>query len=98
MSDWKAELDALRAQTEAYARKVGGEAVTSRPLPPPAALGSPLEVVAPIKVEPINWGAPEREEISRRVQNFRDHQRRIAREREEFASSTIAKLRRPEPK
>jgi hypothetical protein len=95
MSDWKAELEALRAQTDAYAQSVAGKDVRPQHAPPAVAgLQSQPEVVETSVLRPIDWGGSEREEIGRRVAIFRAHQRRVAREREEFASSTIAKLRR----
>ncbi|WP_426424883.1 hypothetical protein [Bradyrhizobium genosp. A] len=90
MSDWRVELEALRAQTDAYAHGVAGKIVSPQHAPPTV-------VVQTSVLRPIDWGGSEREKIGKRVANFRAHQRRLAREREEFASSTIAKLRRRDP-
>ena len=94
MSDWKAELEAMLAQTDALARKVSAEAVSQRPSP---AVSAPVtrERAEPSRLRPVDWRVSERDEIHKRVESFRAHQRRFAREREQFASSVIAQMRRP---
>jgi hypothetical protein len=42
----------------------------------------------------MNWGAPQREEIRQRVSNFKAHQQRLTKEREDYATSTLKKMSR----
>ncbi|WP_027515948.1 hypothetical protein [Bradyrhizobium sp. WSM1417] len=95
MSDWQAELKALRAQTDAFAKTVAAE-ITITSLSPAVPASAPMrESMAPPQFGPIDWVGSERDEISKRVENFRAHQRRVACERESFATSVIAKMRQP---
>jgi hypothetical protein len=74
MTDWKADLDALVQETMALTKSVRVE--------PPV----PRAVVEP------NWmplNNSERDEIRQRVANFKAHQERFAREREDFAASLL---------
>jgi hypothetical protein len=52
--------------------------------------------VEPNRTPPVNPNNSERDEIRQRVSNFRAHQERFAREREEFAASLLKRtLERP---
>jgi hypothetical protein len=78
MTDWKADLDALVQETMALTKSVRVE--------PPV----PRAVVEP------NWmplNNSERDEIRQRVANFKAHQERFAREREDFAASLLKRMR-----
>jgi hypothetical protein len=44
------------------------------------------------RLEPMKWGGSEREEIRRRVANFKAHQQRFTREREDYAASTLIRV------
>jgi hypothetical protein len=46
-------------------------------------------MVERVGLKPMDWGGPEREEISRRVANFKAHQQRFMREREDYAASVL---------
>jgi hypothetical protein len=46
------------------------------------------------RLEPVNWGGPQREEITQRVSNFKAQQQRLIREREAYATSTLRKMKR----
>ncbi|MGY4430846.1 hypothetical protein ACVWWO_003323 [Bradyrhizobium sp. F1.13.1] len=82
MSDWKAELKALQAQTDALAKSVASE-ITASNLSSAASASAPMhESIAPPQFGPMDTVISERDEISKRVENFRAHQRRFARERE----------------
>jgi hypothetical protein len=83
MGDWKADLDALVAETRAFTIAVNDWA--AQPHPPPRETVQGLD--------PIDWGGPEREEIRKRVENFKAHQQRLAREREGYATSVLRSLR-----
>lgn len=73
------------------------EAVTTRPVaaaPPPAAI--PAE--PPLQLPSIQFAPPRttgdfRTEMQARIANFRKHQERFEREREEYCAATLTKLR-----
>lgn len=44
-------------------------------------------------LDPLDWGGSEREEIKKRVADFRAHQERFMKEREEFAVSVLRSMR-----
>jgi len=80
MSDWKAELDALVSETMDFARNLRSQL--------PVSIASPEPIrPEPVKLEPMNWGGSEREEIQRRVANFKAHQQHHTRQREDYAAS-----------
>lgn len=93
ISDWKTELEELRAQTDAFAHKVAKIAI---PMALPA-IPSPSHAGG-VASQALSSGLArsEREDISERFEHFRAHQRRFAREREDFANSLIARMRRTE--
>ena len=75
MVDWRADLNSLVEETMALAKSVRAE--------PPM----PRTVVEPNRVPPVNWMESEREDIRQRVANFKAHQQRFIREREDYAAS-----------
>jgi len=75
MADWKTELDSLVKETMAFAKSVRVEP------------SMPRTVVEPNRMPPVNWMESEREDIRRRVANFKAHQQRFIREREDYAAS-----------
>jgi hypothetical protein len=80
MSDWKAELDALVSETMDFARSLRSRL--------PSSMGKPGSIrPEPARLEPMNWGGSEREEIQRRVASFKAHQQRHTRQREDYAAS-----------
>jgi hypothetical protein len=52
----------------------------------------PRTIVDPNRMPPVNLNNSERDEIQQRVSNFRAHQERFAREREEFAASLLKRM------
>jgi hypothetical protein len=44
-------------------------------------------IVEPNRVPLVNWRVSERDEIMQRVANFKAHQRRFMKEREDYAAS-----------
>jgi hypothetical protein len=52
----------------------------------------PHTIVEPSRLPPVNLNNSERDEIQQRVSNFRAHQERFAREREEFAASLLKRM------
>lgn len=87
--DWKAQLNALVTETKAYTESLNWEAGRPRAQPP--------EVVERIGLNPLDYGGSERDEIRKRVENFRKHQERFSREREEYAASILRILRTVNP-
>ncbi len=93
--DWKRELDALVRETAALVERTA----TNRQAP----VEQSKETIAPPKpalaeapaptARPLSWNTSEREHIAKRVQNFRAHQERIRREREDFYSRMMQRAR-----
>lgn len=81
MTGWKADLDALVQEAMALAKS------NIRVEPP-----IPRTLVEPNRMPPVNLNNSERDEIQRRVSNFRAHQERFAREREDFAASQLKRM------
>jgi hypothetical protein len=75
MINWKADLNSLVDETMAFVRSVRVE--------PPL----PHTIVEPNRMPSVNWMSSEREEIGQRVANFKAHQQRFMREREDYAAS-----------
>jgi hypothetical protein len=75
MVNWKADLDSLIDETMAFVKSVRLE---------PAL---PRNIVEPNRMPSVNWMSSEREEIGQRVANFKAHQQRFMREREDYAAS-----------
>ena len=81
MTDWKTDRDALVDEGMAFARTVRREALAT-------------DLAERPRLEPMNWGGPQREEIRQRVSNFKAQQQRLTREREDYATSTLRKMKR----
>jgi hypothetical protein len=80
--DWKPELDALIESTMALAQDVKARSISDLA----------LDVSAPAYAAPMTRPTSEREEILRRVSNFRAHQEKMTREREDYYLQTKAKM------
>ena len=80
MTDWKADLDALVQESIAFAKIIPVE----RP--------KPRTIVEPNRMPPVDLDNSERQEIRQRVSNFKAHQERFAREREDFAASQLKRM------
>jgi hypothetical protein len=75
MTNWKSDFDALIDETMAFAKRIH--------VAPPM----PSTIVEPNRMPPVNWTVSAREEIGQRVANFKAHQQRFLREREDFVAS-----------
>jgi hypothetical protein len=75
MVNWKADPNSLIEETMALAKSVRVEP------------SIPHTVVEPNPMPPVNWMESEREDIRQRVANFKAHQQRFIREREDYAAS-----------
>ncbi|MCK1394586.1 hypothetical protein [Bradyrhizobium sp. 1] len=59
----------------------------------PRPIQSPPTQVPPVQIPPPRMGGDVRSEIQARIANFRKHQERFEREREEYCAATLTKLR-----
>ena len=90
--DWKLELDALIENTVAFANHVKRKPIPDLPVAMKTAEEAPQPVAPPVTITPILLATSERDEIRQRVSNFKAHQERFAREREDFAASQIKRM------
>ena len=81
MADWKTELNALVEETTAFAKSLRVEAPMAR------------TIVAPNRTPLVKGIESERELIRQRVANFKAHQQRFIREREDYAASEFKRMR-----
>jgi hypothetical protein len=81
MINWQAELDALMQEAVGLTKSAGVEPII------------PRAVVEPHRISPVNLNSSERVQIRQRIANFKAHQERFAREREDFAASLLQKMR-----
>jgi hypothetical protein len=89
MTDWKAELDALVQESMVLAKSIRVEPAAPRAIIEPPV---PRNIVEPNRLPPVSPPKSERDEIRERVSNFKAHQERFAREREEFAASLLKRI------
>jgi hypothetical protein len=80
MINWQAELDALMQETMRLTKSAGVEPVI------------PRAVIEPNRMSPGTLNNSERDQIRQRVANFKAHQERFAREREDFAASQLKRM------
>jgi hypothetical protein len=98
MTDWKADLHALVQETMAFAKNNRVEPPKPRTIAEPPMLhaiaepAKPPAIVEPSRMPPVSLPKSERDEMQQRVSNFRAHQERFAREREEFAASLLKRM------
>ena len=81
MTNWQSELDALMQETMRITKSAGVEPFI------------PRAVIEPNRMSPVNLNSSERDQIRQRIANFKTHQERFAREREDFAASLLQKMR-----
>jgi hypothetical protein len=77
MTDWKSHMDMLVEETIALTKSISVQS----PPPPPTS-------VEPAPMPSVNL----RDELRVRVSNFKAHQERFAREREDYAVSQIKRM------
>jgi len=92
---WQSELEALIQESQAHVNAVQAN------VPKPIASAklaqlAPAASSRPVLIEPTSWAASgsEREEIKRRVANFKAVQDRMQREREDYFVKTLADARK----
>jgi cytochrome c556 len=103
MMNVRQELDALIESTMAFANGIKRR----QPIPElPVALRAAEQALAdtakripaaPIPITPTAWPGSERDEIRQRVSNFKAHQEKMAREREEYYLQMKARMLAPVP-
>jgi hypothetical protein len=81
MAYWKTDLERLVENSTTFAKRVRVQSPMSRTL------------VEPGRTALVNWANSEREEINHRVANFKAHQRRFMREREDYAAAELKRMR-----
>jgi hypothetical protein len=79
MLNWKADLDTLVEETMAFAKSVRVKPTI------------PRTIVEPNRTPSVT-GQSEREEIRNRIANFKAHQQRFKREREDHAASELKRM------
>jgi hypothetical protein len=88
MTGWKADLHALVQEAKALAKS------RVEPAAPRAIVEAPVPrtIIEPSRLPPVSLPKSERDEIRERVSNFKAHQERFAREREQFAAPLLKKM------
>jgi hypothetical protein len=90
--DWKQELDALIESTMAFARDVQRQPIPDLPIAIRTAEQALADTSKPIPPTPTVRPASERDEIQQRVNNFKAHQQKMAREREDYYLQMKARM------
>ena len=97
--NWKQELDALIESTMAFVRDVKRQPIPDLPVAmrtaEQAVADTPSPVDQTVTIAPIFSPTSERDEIRQRVDNFKAHQEKIAREREDYYLQVKAKMLAP---
>jgi hypothetical protein len=78
MTDWKADLDAMVQESIAFGKSIP--------------IAKPRTIVEPNRTPPVDLNSSERQEIRQRISDFRAHQERFARERDDFAASQLKRM------
>jgi hypothetical protein len=89
---WKQDLDALIESTMAFARDVQRQSIPDLPVAMRTAEQALADTSKPIPPSPMVWPASERDEIRQRVSNFKAHQEKMAREREDYYLQIRARM------
>jgi hypothetical protein len=100
MANWKVKIDTLVSETMALANRRPptvdpADAMPNRDTLLDKAVTLANQVVKEETIEPtgIPTLAVQREQISRRLKLFRAHQQRLAKDREDYASSMVNRMR-----
>jgi hypothetical protein len=97
--NWKQELDALIESTMAFVRDVKRQPIPDLPVAmrtaEQALADTPYTVEQPATIAPIVGPTSERDEIRQRVNNFKAHQEKITREREDYYLQMKTKMLAP---
>ena len=93
--NWKLELDALVESTIAFARDVERQRIPDLPAAVRTAEQALADTSKPIPLPVVITPASERDEIRQRVSNFKAHQEKMARQREDYYLQMKAKMLAP---
>ncbi len=90
--NWKQDLDALIESTMAFAREVQCQSIPDLPVAIRTAEQALADTLKPIPPIPTVRPTSERDEILQRVNNFKAHQEKMAREREDYYLQIKARM------
>jgi hypothetical protein len=93
--DWKRDLDALVESTMAFAGGVERQAISDLPAAVRTAEQALTDTSKPVPVPSTKaaaWRASERDDIRQRINNFKAHQEKMARQREDYYLQMRAKM------
>jgi hypothetical protein len=93
MAGWKSDLDALIQEARALVKSRVEPAAPRAVIEPPV----PHNIIEPPRLLPVSLSKSESDEIRERVSNFKAHQERFAREREQFAAPLLKKMQERTP-
>jgi hypothetical protein len=93
--NWKLELDALVESTMAFARDVERRRIPDLPVAVRTAEQALADTPKPIPLPAAITPASERDEIRQRVSDFKAHQEKMARQREDYYLQMKAKMLAP---
>jgi hypothetical protein len=93
--NWKLELDALVESTIAFASDVERQRIPDLPVAVRTAEQALADTSKPIPLRVVITPASERDEIRQRVSNFKAHQEKMARQREDYYLQMKAKMLAP---
>jgi hypothetical protein len=97
--NWKRDLDALIEGVMTFAKDVRHEPIPELPVAMAAAEQALTETPKPVEpaatIVPTVLPTSERDEIRQRVNNFRAHQEKMARDREDYYLQIKAKMMTP---
>jgi hypothetical protein len=97
MADWRTELEALVSETMAFveanqSQKPAASIVALSPAKPPSEITSEAPPARNDVPTALGNLSADRDDIDRRVGNFRAYQQRLIREREDYAASVLNKI------
>jgi hypothetical protein len=93
--NWKLELDALVESTMAFVRDIERQSIPDLPVALRTAEQALADTSTPIPLPTAITPASERDEIRQRVSNFKAHQEKMARRREDYYLQMKAKMLAP---
>src|ERR1700687_3997951 len=93
--NWKLELDALGENAMAFARAVERQRIPDLAVAVRTAEQALADTSKPIPLPAAITPASERDEIRQRVSNFKTHQEKMARQREDYYLQMKAKMLAP---
>src|SRR6266849_1560994 len=94
--NWKQDLDTLIESTMAFAKDVERQTIRELPVAmrtvEQALADTSKPILPPATITSMGWPGSERDEIRQRVNSFKAHQEKMAREREDYYLQVKAKM------